>query len=166
MARKRLLAGLAVLILIVGCAKVKMEGEKEITETDVISIETIDSDNEKYKDKLSLGKDGIDFAHTFDCPGAYFNQMKDRAFDPDDRLISYTQVVKCSITGETHTLKYYETTHNELGQKDSYKLDMSCSKTGENYQMTVKDIGYDYSWGILTYKVEIDGDTLVFPEPK
>lgn len=170
MRRKNVWAGLAVLALVMGCAESKsvQKGDKKVVEAQTkakAAEETVSYDNKKYADKLSLYKDGIDFAHSFDCPGAYQNQTKDRTEDIQGRFRSYTQVTKCSATGEVHISKHYEITYNEKGQKSSYKMDLSCSKTGEQYRLHVKDIGYDYSWGILNYKVAVGEDTLAFPDP-
>ena len=174
MVGKRLSAGLAVLALVLGCAEVKSVQKEDTKEAkEQVKAQTkakaaekaVSYDNKKYADKLALAKDGIDFAHAFDCPGAYQNKIKDRTEDTQGRLRSYTQVVKCSVSNEIHSLGYYEISYSEKGQKSSYKLDLSCSKTGENYKLVVVDIGYDYSWGVLNYKIKVGADTLAFPDP-
>ncbi len=168
---KSVWAGLAVLTLVMGCAESKSvkKGDKKGVETKTkakaVEKEVV-YDNKKYADKLAMAKDGIDFAHSFDCPGAYQNQLKERTEDTHGRLRSYTQVIKCSASGEIHTSKYFEIAYNEKGQKGSYKMDLSCSKTGEKYRLNVNDINYDYSWGILNYKIAVGGDTLAFPDPE
>ncbi len=166
-------AGLAVLTLVMGCAEGKLlrkEGEEKAQTkakaAEKAVLKAVSYDNKKYADKLALAKDGIDFAHSFNCPGAYQNQLKERTEDTHGRLRSYTQVIKCSVSGEVHTSKFFEITYNEKGQKSIYKMDLGCSKTGEQYRLNVKDISYDFSWGVLNYKVEVDGDTLAFPDPE
>lgn len=171
MERKRIRAALAILIMVWGCETLKpaKKAEKEVGKTPAkkeVVVEPGEYDNEKYEGKLVLDKNSIDFAHSFDCLGAFQNKIVDRSEGPDGRLTSYTQEVKCSVTSETHTLKYYDITYNELGQKNGYKLDLNCSKTGENYQLSIEDIAYDFYWEVLSYKVKVDGDTLIFPLPK
>ena len=174
MVGKRIWAGLAVFALVLGCAEVKLvqKGDKKGDKKEVkaqakvkAAEKAVSYDNKKYAGKLALGKDGIDFAHAFDCTGAYQNKIKDRTEDIQGRLRSYTQVVKCSVSNEIHSLSYYEINYNEKGQKSNYKLDLSCAKTGEIYKLVVIDIGYDYSWGVLNYKIKIGADTLAFPDP-
>jgi hypothetical protein len=171
MERKKIWAGLAVLIMVWGCKTLKpaKKAGEEIGEAPTkkeVTQEPIEYANEKYDGKLVLDKTGIDFAHSFDCMGAFHNKIMERAEGPDGRLTSYTQVIKCSVTSEAHTLKYYGITYNELGQKNGYKVDLSCSKTGENYQLSIEAIAYDFYWEVLSYKVKVNEDTLIFPPPK
>lgn len=171
MGKKIVWAGWAVLFVFWGCETLKpakKAGEKvsEAPAKKAVVEEPTEYANEKYEGKLILDKNGIDFAHSFDCLGAFHNKIQDRTEGPDGRLTSYTQVVKCSVTTEAHTLKYYGITYNELGQKNGYKLDMNCSKTGENYQLSIENIAYDFYWEVLSYKVKVNEDTLIFPPPK
>jgi hypothetical protein len=171
MKRKMIGAGLAVLIMVWGCEMLKpaQKAEEEISKAPA-KKEVVEKQpeyaNEKYEGKLILDKNGIDFAHSFDCLAAFQNKIMNRTEGPDGRLTSYTQAIKCPVTSETHTLKYYGITYNELGQKNGYKLDLNCSKTGENYQLSVEAIAYDFYWEVLSYKVKVNGDTLIFPLPK
>ncbi len=169
MTRKNVWAILAVLTLVLGCAGGKQAEKKEKKDSKApekaVEI-TPKYDNAKYKGKLALEKDGIYLAHAFDCPGAYSNVIKDRIEDKKGKRLSYTRLVKCNVTGEIHTTRYFGITYNEKGQQSGYQMDISCSKTKDCYRLIIKDIGYDYSWGILNYKVMIGKDTMAFPEPK
>lgn len=168
---KRLWVGLAVLILLGGCAGTQTLKKEEKKPSRKLTKKkkpkkAIKYDNKKYEDKLILTKDSIDFVHSFDCLGVVYNRLKNRIEDRGGRLLSYSQVVKCSVTGETHNLHYYGIAYNAKGKKVVYKLDMNCSKTGENYRLIVQDLRYDFYGELLGYTVTIGKDKLIFPVPK